>query len=373
MHADLKAANILLGFGKNGGQQAYLVDFGLAGHYTTKDFKPDPKKMHNGTIEYTSRDAHQGVPTMRGDMEVLAYNLIQWTGVSLPWELQNLLGTPVKVQNAKEEFMKDVDSGLSKCFGSAGCPSPILSFVKYVAKMKYNDVPDYEKFRMEFEKGMKTLGKSNAGDLDFNSSAKATTSAKEKPSISKNKEILKDTKRTVKSTSIVDVSDNENVSPRKRPMTSSSRSKKRTSSSEHVDDEEEVVPKKVRSKVPSSRAKSVVVSQSQVTGSSSPSLVVNNGLTTNGSTKKNKTYELNFELDISFDANVIVNVKRKPKTDKKETPRKESGRTKKPSSVDTNNASIKSTEEIPATEQSVAVGTARVLKRSTRASPRTKK
>lgn len=50
---------MLLGFGKNGGGQAYLVDFGLASHYTTKDFKPDPKKMHNGTIEYTSRDAHQ--------------------------------------------------------------------------------------------------------------------------------------------------------------------------------------------------------------------------------------------------------------------------------------------------------------------------
>lgn len=52
---------MLLGFGKNGGSQVYLVDFGLASHYTTKDFKPDPKKMHNGTIEYTSRDAHQVV------------------------------------------------------------------------------------------------------------------------------------------------------------------------------------------------------------------------------------------------------------------------------------------------------------------------
>lgn len=59
VHGDLKGANILLGYGKNAAHQAYLVDFGLASHYTTKDFKPDPKKMHNGTIEYTSRDAHQ--------------------------------------------------------------------------------------------------------------------------------------------------------------------------------------------------------------------------------------------------------------------------------------------------------------------------
>lgn len=41
--------------------QVYLVDFGLASHYTTKDeYKLDPKKAHNGTIEYTSRDAHMG-------------------------------------------------------------------------------------------------------------------------------------------------------------------------------------------------------------------------------------------------------------------------------------------------------------------------
>ena len=60
VHADIKGSNVLLGFGKGGDEQIYLVDFGLASHYTTKDYKPDPKKMHNGTIEYTSVDAHKG-------------------------------------------------------------------------------------------------------------------------------------------------------------------------------------------------------------------------------------------------------------------------------------------------------------------------
>jgi len=32
----------------------------LASHYSQKEYKPDPKKAHNGTIEYTSRDAHVG-------------------------------------------------------------------------------------------------------------------------------------------------------------------------------------------------------------------------------------------------------------------------------------------------------------------------
>ena len=46
--------------------QIYLVDFGLATRYVTgsgdhKEYKEDPRKVHDGTIEFTSRDAHKGV------------------------------------------------------------------------------------------------------------------------------------------------------------------------------------------------------------------------------------------------------------------------------------------------------------------------
>lgn len=60
MHADIKGANILMGLRKGTENQAYLVDFGLATRVNEKEFKPDPKSAHNGTIEYTSRDAHLG-------------------------------------------------------------------------------------------------------------------------------------------------------------------------------------------------------------------------------------------------------------------------------------------------------------------------
>jgi len=44
--------------------QLYLVDYGLAFRYIVdgdhRAYKPDPKKAHNGTIEYTSTDAHVG-------------------------------------------------------------------------------------------------------------------------------------------------------------------------------------------------------------------------------------------------------------------------------------------------------------------------
>lgn len=115
VHADLKGANILLGFEKGGGGEAYLVDYGLASHHTTKEFKPDPKKMHNGTLEYTSRDAHQGVATMRADLEILGYNIIEWSGAQLPW-VKDKITDQNKVQKYKEELMSDVVKSLKHIF-----------------------------------------------------------------------------------------------------------------------------------------------------------------------------------------------------------------------------------------------------------------
>lgn len=62
VHADIKGANVLLGATKETqNKQVYLLDFGLATKFTMeKELKPNPKKAHDGTIEFLSRDAHQG-------------------------------------------------------------------------------------------------------------------------------------------------------------------------------------------------------------------------------------------------------------------------------------------------------------------------
>lgn len=43
----------------------YLVDYGLAYRYCPdgvhKEYKEDPKRCHDGTLEFTSIDAHNGV------------------------------------------------------------------------------------------------------------------------------------------------------------------------------------------------------------------------------------------------------------------------------------------------------------------------
>ena len=45
--------------------QVYLLDYGLVYRFSPdgnhKEYKEDPKRKHDGTIEFTSRDAHNGV------------------------------------------------------------------------------------------------------------------------------------------------------------------------------------------------------------------------------------------------------------------------------------------------------------------------
>lgn len=133
----------------------YLVDFGLATHYNNdKAFKPNPKKAHNGTIEYLSRDAHQGVETRRGDLEILAYNLIQWLGGILPWETN--LTDPKIVQQSKEEQMLNVKNFLKTCFEQP--PAPIENLLKYINSLKFNDAPDYRKVHAYLLAGLKEAG-----------------------------------------------------------------------------------------------------------------------------------------------------------------------------------------------------------------------
>ncbi|XP_050464870.1 serine/threonine-protein kinase VRK1-like isoform X2 [Cataglyphis hispanica] len=163
VHADIKGENLLLD--RNSYDQIYLVDFGLACHCTTStELKPDPKKAHNGTLQYTSRDAHMGVPTKRSDIEILYYNIILWLCGSLPWEK---LLDPVTVQKEKEKAFKNIDDFLKKCFHGS-IPQPVHKFMTLLASIKFNETPSYEKFKEILIAGLKKLGYKSDGKLRLN-------------------------------------------------------------------------------------------------------------------------------------------------------------------------------------------------------------
>ncbi|XP_014220249.1 serine/threonine-protein kinase VRK1 [Trichogramma pretiosum] len=172
IHADIKGGNLLLDLKSQ--NNVYLVDFGLASHYTTKsEYKLDPKKAHNGTIEYTSRDAHMGVPTMRSDFEILFYNMVQWLCGTLPWEKN--LSNPSLVQQQKNEAFDDNQTFLKKCFGSTKVPAPISQFMTLLANLEFNEYPNYKKFREILTQGLQKLNHSTTGKLEFSSKTSGRT------------------------------------------------------------------------------------------------------------------------------------------------------------------------------------------------------
>ncbi|KAM4770905.1 serine/threonine-protein kinase VRK2 [Rhinophrynus dorsalis] len=145
VHGDIKAANILYGFTDQ--NKVYLADYGLSYRYCPdgdhKQYKENPRKGHNGTIEYTSLDAHKGVaPSRRGDLEILAYCMLHWLCGELPWDQH--LKDPTAVQDSKTKLLNELpDSVVEWTARQDGCYE-IARFMTEVHCLKYNEKPNYE-------------------------------------------------------------------------------------------------------------------------------------------------------------------------------------------------------------------------------------
>jgi vaccinia related kinase len=136
VHADIKGSNILVNNNK-----VYLADFGLVEKYTNGDthieYSEDPELLHNGTLEFTSIDAHRGArPSRRGDMQILGYNIIHWLNSKhLPWfvgETPESTATIKMVYKDKMHTLLKTEDGIKK-------------FLIDVFQLSYDEQPDYER------------------------------------------------------------------------------------------------------------------------------------------------------------------------------------------------------------------------------------
>ncbi|XP_076829989.1 serine/threonine-protein kinase VRK2 isoform X2 [Brachyhypopomus gauderio] len=144
VHADIKAANLLLGH--RDPDKVYLADYGLSYRYCPngehKNYRMNPKKGHNGTVEYTSLDAHRGVaPSRRGDLEVLGYCLLHWQLGSLPW--LSVLRNPGQVQEAKAKLIANLPDSVIQMSPSGCTLVEVAGFLHIVRALGYKDKPDY--------------------------------------------------------------------------------------------------------------------------------------------------------------------------------------------------------------------------------------
>lgn len=161
VHADIKAANLMLGH--RDAEKVYLADYGLSYRFCPdgvhKEYKENPKKGHNGTIEYTSLDAHKGVaPSRRGDLQILGFCLLHWLCGSLPWD--DVLNNPTEVQETKTRLMDNLPGSVQQLSASRASTDEVARFLLYVKSLGHQDRPDYQRLK-------DLLASSDQGRLDF--------------------------------------------------------------------------------------------------------------------------------------------------------------------------------------------------------------
>ncbi|KAF3844328.1 hypothetical protein F7725_007491 [Dissostichus mawsoni] len=181
VHADIKASNLMLGHSDP--DQVYLVDYGLAYRYAPdsviKEYKEDPKRCHDGTIEFTSIDAHKGATACRrSDLEILCYCMVQWLCGRLPWE--DKLQDPLYVRDCKIRSQENISEFMNQCFSSQDKPEEIQRFMEEVKSLGYQDKPPYEKLRSILQAGLKSIRAKDDGTLTFPAVSGAVSPAAKK-------------------------------------------------------------------------------------------------------------------------------------------------------------------------------------------------
>ncbi|XP_020366606.1 serine/threonine-protein kinase VRK1 [Rhincodon typus] len=189
VHGDIKASNLLLSY-KNP-NEVYLVDYGLAYRYCPegvhKEYKEDPKRCHDGTLEFTSIDAHKGAAaSRRGDLEILGYCMLQWLSGRLPWE-DNLKDANY-VRDEKLKYKGDIPGLIQKCFPCKNKPAELTKYFEDVLSLGYKDRPQYQRLRDILKEGLKSIGCIDDGVLVSGASSNGdapTTSKQQKRRASK--------------------------------------------------------------------------------------------------------------------------------------------------------------------------------------------
>lgn len=142
-------------------EHIFLIDFGLASKYQDRGvhrpFIMDQRRAHDGTLEFTSRDAHLGAHSRRSDLECLGYNLLYWSEGYLPWKEVAQQQQPEKVHRAKELFMTDVCEMLRQFYGKL-VPKYLGEFLQQIGQLAYQERPNYERYRNIFKREYRRLG-----------------------------------------------------------------------------------------------------------------------------------------------------------------------------------------------------------------------
>ncbi|KAM8945469.1 serine/threonine-protein kinase VRK2 [Pelodytes ibericus] len=168
VHGDIKAANILLHC--TDPNKVYLADYGLSYRYCPngnhKEYKENPRKGPNGTIEFTSLDAHMGVPlSRRGDLQILAFCMLHWLCGKLPWDQD--LKNPTAVHASKTKLLGELPDSVVKWAANEDGRYEVARFMADIYCMQYHEKPNYGALKNILLKGLESTGTCLGAPLTF--------------------------------------------------------------------------------------------------------------------------------------------------------------------------------------------------------------
>ena len=131
---------------------------------------------HHPFSVYSSLDMHLNErQTYRGDLEMLGYNLIVWSGGQLPWDKTN--GRVQSkfhrdtITNEKKLAKSNVNEFVKKCFFrkliSPVTLRAICDYMSTVYQFNMDDTPNYDQLRAPIKEIVKALG-FKVGFAEFN-------------------------------------------------------------------------------------------------------------------------------------------------------------------------------------------------------------
>ncbi|KAM0524536.1 hypothetical protein ACHAPE_000633 [Trichoderma viride] len=165
VHRDLKMENIVMGFGKEDGKTAYILDFGLSGYFRPQsDYNTAPGYYIAGTLETACIAWHLNRPqSPKDDLESLAYVLIYLFRGYLPWTVD---GGSLIESYSSERTLK-LKLSLPMELICKDMPSEFARHLKYARSLKYEDTPNYGKVRDMYRRLMKRMGYQYDGVYDW--------------------------------------------------------------------------------------------------------------------------------------------------------------------------------------------------------------
>ncbi|XP_035214642.1 uncharacterized protein LOC118188338 isoform X2 [Stegodyphus dumicola] len=160
VHRDIKPSNFAMGRLPETKHKVYMLDFGLARDYLTKDKQLRPPRNacgFRGTVRYASVNAHKNRELGRvDDLWSLFYMLAEFIEGSLPWRR-----------------LKDRDQvgAMKECFDHHHLihrmPDDYDFFLEELSSLTYFDKPHYDELNSMFEKCKQTRGVKDNDPYDW--------------------------------------------------------------------------------------------------------------------------------------------------------------------------------------------------------------